>query len=243
MTRNAFWGRGRPDCDEHLLVHKLRKSPGYVPELDFVAEVSGTLVGHILYSMAYVEDEENNRFDMLNFGPLSVLPEYQNQGVGKALMVHTINEAQKLGYRAILFFGHPDYYFRFGFVPAERYGITTSYGSSYDSFMALPLFKGALDGVSGRFYEDAAFDIDDREKDAFDKDFPPKEKAILVPVDILLVQLPVKAATALEKNKIRYLYDFRRYSEREVLAWDGMEEDSVETVKQVLRSNNILWGR
>ena len=74
-------------------------------------------------------------------------------------------------------FGSPDYYGRFGFVPASRHGITLPDGSSMDAFMALPLYPGALDGVLGVFREDAAFGgIRDEAVDAYDEAFPPKVK-------------------------------------------------------------------
>ncbi len=50
LTREAFWGLNHPGCDEHLLLHKLRAVPASVPELDYVAEVNGKLVGHVIYS-------------------------------------------------------------------------------------------------------------------------------------------------------------------------------------------------
>ena len=105
----------RPSCDEHLLVHKLRKIPAFVPELDFVAEVEGKIVGNIMYSRAKVVDETGAEHEVLTFGPISVLPEYQGKGIGKALLERTIAEARRLGYRAIVFYGHPDYYPRVGF--------------------------------------------------------------------------------------------------------------------------------
>ena len=60
----------------------------------------------------------NVTLPVLNFGPLSVLPEYQRQGVGKALVQAMIKKAKRLDYGAILFFGRPEYYPRFGFQEA-----------------------------------------------------------------------------------------------------------------------------
>lgn len=72
-----------------------------------MAEVDGRLVGHIIYTKSRIEDVSGKTYETLTFGPLSVLPGYQNTGVGKALMLHTFAEASRLGYRAILIFGHP----------------------------------------------------------------------------------------------------------------------------------------
>ena len=98
-----------PDCDEHILAHKLRSVSAFVPDLDYVAVVDGKIVGNVMFSKGRIVDTQGREYIVLNFGPLSILPEYKNRGVGKALMMHTISEAKKLGYRAILFFGHPDY--------------------------------------------------------------------------------------------------------------------------------------
>ena len=110
LTREAFWGSmDHPTCDgEHLLVHKLRKLPDFVQELDFVAEVDGKIVGHIIYSLAKIITPNNRKIEVLNFGPLSVHPNYKRMGVGSALMHYSIAEAARLGYRAIIFYGHPD---------------------------------------------------------------------------------------------------------------------------------------
>ena len=104
LTREAFWGSmNHPTCDgEHLLVHKLRNRPSFVPELDFVAEVDGQLAGHIIFSTAKVITPDARQIEVLGFGPISVLPEYKRMGVGSALMRHSISEAKRLGYRAII---------------------------------------------------------------------------------------------------------------------------------------------
>ena len=96
LTREAFWGHMSPDCDEHYLVHRLRQSPGFVPELDFVAESDGQLVGNIMYSKAKVISDQGRSWEVLNFGPLSVDPTHWGQGIGGMLMRHTIAEAKRL---------------------------------------------------------------------------------------------------------------------------------------------------
>lgn len=113
ITRDAFWREG---TDEHYLVHILRSCPDFIPELDFVAEAeSGRIVGNIMYSKAEIRSAEGTVYPVITFGPLTVAPEFQRQGVGQALMGRSIEEAKKLGYRAIVFYGHPDYYPRRAF--------------------------------------------------------------------------------------------------------------------------------
>lgn len=171
LTRAAFMqftppreplGPGLPNCSEHLLAHRLRGDDCFVPELDFVAvEADGTLIGNIMYSRAVVQGESGTEAGILTFGPLSVLPEKMGRGVGEALVRHSLAEAARMGYKGVFIFGHPGYYPRLGFVPAEVFGITDSEGKNYDAFMGLELYPGALEGVQGRlkigelFFEDS----------------------------------------------------------------------------------------
>ena len=238
LTREAFWGSmNHPTCDgEHLLVHKLRDLPSFVPELDFVAEADGQLAGHIIYSTAKVITPEGGEIEVLSFGPISVLPEYKRMGVGSALMRHSISEAKKLGYRAIIFYGHPDYYPRFGFNRASAFGITSENGKSFDALMAMPLYDGALDGVSGRFVYDAVYDTDPKEVEEFDKTFSPKEPVVLPPIKLLTAKLPENAKRAFETRKIEYVSQLQGYSGVEMLRWDGVEEQNMVQINHNLKA-------
>lgn len=180
LTREAFWNVYRPGCVEHYLLHRLRDSAGYLSQLHMLAIAGDDIVGSIVYSRSRVEGQDGRAWDTLTFGPLSVLPTRQRQGIGSALVRHTLAMAYEAGERAVLIFGSPDYYGRFGFVPASRHGITLPDGSSLDAFMALPLYPGSLDGVHGVYREDAAFGaISDEAVDAYDQTFPPKVKMTL----------------------------------------------------------------
>ncbi len=178
LTREAFWDIYQPGCDEHLLAHKLREVPAFIPELDFVAELDGKIVGNIMYSKAKIVDEKGVEHEVITFGPLSVLPSYQKSGIGSRLVNFTIELAKKMGFRAIVIFGNPDYYHRFGFANADKFHITTSDGANFEAFMALELYKGALQGIGGKFHEDPVFQIDKEELESFERKFPNKEKHI-----------------------------------------------------------------
>ena len=107
----------------------------------------------------------------MSLGPLGVAPQAQRRGVGSALIAHTLDLARGLGFRAVLLFGNPAYYSRFGFADAARFGITTHDGVNFPAFMALPLFAGALDGVAGRLIDDPTFTtLDPTEADTFNRD-------------------------------------------------------------------------
>jgi predicted N-acetyltransferase YhbS len=178
MTREAFWNVYKPGCDEHLIVHKIRKVPAFVKELCFVAYDNDKIVGNIIYSKAKVINGKNKEFEILCMGPIGVLPTYQGQGVGSLLMNCSIEKAKQLGYKAIIIFGNQNYYHRFGFKNAKKCGIQTSSGENFEEFMALELYDGALNGISGKFYEDEVFKINQDELEIFEKEFPHKEKRV-----------------------------------------------------------------
>ena len=151
------------DGNEALLVRKLRSCSSFVPELDYVAELDGSVIGNIMYARSKVIGDDCE-WETLTFGPVSVLPKYQRQGVGSALIRKTLDAARDLDYCAVLIFGHESYYPRFGFKPASEFGITTADGKNFPAFMALPLSDGALDGICGRFILDDVYTTLDREE-------------------------------------------------------------------------------
>ena len=158
---------GGDDGNEALLARNLRSRAAFVQELDYVAELDNSVIGNIMYTRSKVVSDDGGEWETLTFGPISVLPKYQRQGVGGALIRKTLEVARELGYRAVLIYGHESYYPRFGFKPASEYGITTADGKNFPAFMALPLYDGALDGVGGRLICDEAYanlDKDESEK-------------------------------------------------------------------------------
>lgn len=178
LTREAFWDLYRPGCCEHLIVHKIREVPAFVKELSYVACDGDIVVGNIIYSKAKVFDDKNKEFEVLCMGPFAVLPAFQKKGIGSLLMDCSIKKARELRFKAIVIFGDPKYYQRFGFVNAKNYGITTPSGESFDAFMALELFDGALDGITGKFYADPVFEVKDEELEVFEREFPYKKKHV-----------------------------------------------------------------
>ncbi len=102
ITREAFWNLYLQGCDEHYLVHKMRQHSDFLPDLDFVATYKEKIIGNIMFAKSYVIDESDNRIETISFGPLSVLPEFQRQGVGSALVQHSIEISLKKNYKAII---------------------------------------------------------------------------------------------------------------------------------------------
>jgi putative acetyltransferase len=125
------------------------------PLVSLVAEESGSIVGHILFSPVTLSDHSEHM--LMGLGPMAVLPQYQRQGIGSALVREGIERCAELGCDAVIVLGHPAYYPRFGFVPASRYGISSEYDVPDDVFMLIELKPGSLRGVSGKVSYDEAF--------------------------------------------------------------------------------------
>lgn len=175
LTREAFWNHHLPGCNEHYLLHIMRDCGAFIRELDIVAEIDGEIVGNIVYTKAKILGDDGINHEVLSFGPVSVLPELWAKGIGAALIEDTIARAKASGYRAILIYGDPAYYKRFGFIPAETFGIGTPDNMYADPLQALELWEGALSGCRGRFFEDKVYNVDEDAAAEFDKTFPHKE--------------------------------------------------------------------
>lgn len=188
VTREAFWNHHVPGCDEHFLVHVLRESSCFIPELDFVAVQQGRIVGNIMYTHAKIACDDGAEYPVINFGPVSVLPEWQGNGVGSALILRSLSAARRLGHTAVLIYGDPAYYSRLGFIAAEKFGIGTSDDHYADALQALELKRGSLNGKAGRFLEDHAYEVDPEASAVFDQSFPPKDKLEGLPSQLKFLQ-------------------------------------------------------
>lgn len=148
----TFECEGIPPIDtfEHFQVHLMRDDPVFVPELDFVAEIDGEIVGNIMYSLCLIlcfgKSRDSYYITALNLDPLSVKPEWQRQGVGTRLTEYSLARAKELGYVAVILNGEPSFYSRFGFVPAWQFGLMAS-GNRTDSTLAMELQHGSLESA------------------------------------------------------------------------------------------------
>lgn len=134
LVKQAFEHAEHTDHNEHNLVNRLRQSPFYLPELALVAETGGIIVGHIMFTETRVGDSRQ-----LLLAPLSVLPEYQNCGIGSTLIKEGHRKAKKLGYEYCFLVGHAGYYPRFGYVRASALGVTCSLEFPDENFMVCDL--------------------------------------------------------------------------------------------------------
>ncbi len=175
LTREAFWNQHAPGCDEHYLVHVMRNHADFVPELDLVAEADGVIVGNIMYTKARLVDAAGNEKQILSFGPLSVLPQYQRMGVGKALQEQSFQMAAEMGYDVIVIFGHPSNYVARGFVSCAKFHIGLQ-GIYPTAMLVKELRPNALDGRNYNFIESEIMAVDAKAAEAYDTLFPLKEK-------------------------------------------------------------------
>ena len=241
LTREAFWINtdSNPFIDEHLLVHNLRGKPCFIPELDFVVDINGILVGNVMYSHAKIVAPDATETEVLTFVPSSVLPEYQSNGIGRKLMLHSIAEAKRIGYSAIVFHGHADYYPRFGFKRAFEYGLA----HNYDSCMAMELTPNALDIPGGKLQENPVFfNLPEDKAIVFDKSFPPKELRPRIPIEVLLERLDLPAREAILSLNLIYLGKLRNYSERSIAALPGIDERALDILRSTMREHGRIWG-
>jgi predicted N-acetyltransferase YhbS len=178
LTREAFWDLYKPGCDEHYILHKIRKSECYLNELDIVATEGERIIGHIICTKALVIDSLGIKHEVLCVGPLSILPELQRKGHGSKLMEHCIKKASDLGYSGMILFGNPPYYHRFGFRNAAEFQISTKEGLNFDPFMAKELQQNGFAKMQGKFFEDEAFSVAEPELNEFERQFPYREKHI-----------------------------------------------------------------
>lgn len=131
-----------------VFVDTLRRTERFIPGLSLVARHNGKIVGHILlYPIDILQG--NRKVETLSLALLSVLPEFQNNGIGSGLVNAGISNARRLGFRSVIVLGHESYYPRFGFSPAGAYGITAAFADPDFAFMALELQPEALKTAHG----------------------------------------------------------------------------------------------
>lgn len=135
------------------LVDALRRQAH--PLISLVAERDGAILGHILFSPVTLEGRPDLR--LMGLAPLAVAPEHQRSGIGSALVRAGLAECRHLGFSAVVVLGHPEYYPRFGFTPAVRYGLRSEYDVPAEVFMALELIPGALREATGTIKYHPAF--------------------------------------------------------------------------------------
>ena len=179
LVREAFWNVYRPGCLEHFVLNQLRSDKAFVPELDFVMEKEGRLIGQTIFMRTFIKADDGRNIPIMTMGPISIAPEFKRQGYGKILLDFSLEEAAKLGAGAVCFEGNIDFYGKSGFLYASRFGIRypgLPQGADSSFFLCKELVAGYLDGITGEYATVQGYFVDEAQAEEFDKAFIPKEK-------------------------------------------------------------------
>lgn len=150
LVKVAFQTAKVTNGKEQDFVNQLRSSSNYIPELALVAEEGGKLIGHIMLTRTDITDK-NSKFETLFLGPISVVLEYRNKGVGSKLITESFKVARTMGYTSVVLVGDPAYYHRFGFKASVNFGIRHVLDIPEKNVMACELCPNALHDTSGTF--------------------------------------------------------------------------------------------
>lgn len=179
LVRESFWNVYRPGCLEHYVLHCLRKDPAFIPELDFVIETDGKLIGQCIYLHANILEDSGKIVPLLTMGPIGIHPDFKRKGFGKALLDYSLERAATMGFGAVCFEGNIDFYGKSGFVYASDYGLRyhgLPEGADASFFLCKELISGYLTGITGEYATPRGYFVNESECELFDKQFPPKQK-------------------------------------------------------------------
>ena len=179
LIRESFWNVYRPGCSEHYVMHVLRDDPDFVKELDFVMEKDGRMIGQNIFMKAVINGDDGKDVPVLSMGPICIANDLKRKGYGKKLLDYSLEKAAEMGFGAVLFEGNIDFYGKSGFSYAREFGIRyhdLPEDADDSFFLCRELIPGYLDDVTGVYQTPKGYYVDDGDVEAFDRDFPPKEK-------------------------------------------------------------------
>lgn len=179
LVRESFWNVYRPGCLEHFVLHELRNDPDFVPELDFVMESEGKIIGQNIFMRAVISADDGREIPIMTMGPICIANELKRQGYGKKLLDYSLEKAAELGCGAVCFEGNIDFYGKSGFTYASEKGIRyhgLPEGADASFFLCKELVPGYLDGVTGEYATPKGYFVDESAAEEFDSQFPYKEK-------------------------------------------------------------------
>jgi len=182
LVRESFWNVYRPGCLEHFVLNQLRNDPAFVPELDFVLEKDGVVIGQNMFMRAVIKADDGRDIPIVTMGPICIAPEFKRQGYGKILLDYSLAKAAEMGFGAVCFEGNIGFYGKSGFTYASEYGIRyhgLPEGEDASFFLCKELISGYLKGITGEYAPPQGYFVDEVAAEEFDKAFPPKEKLVL----------------------------------------------------------------
>ena len=198
LVRESFWNVYRPGCTEHYVLHHLRSNPDFIPELAFVMEADGKIIGQNVFVKAQITRDDGfineiktrqtaesraknevsldqtygTAFPILTMGPICIANEYKRKGYGKILLDYSLEKANALGYGGVCFEGNIDFYGKSGFDFASKFGIKyhgLPEGMAADFFLCKELKPGYLDGITGVYATPAAYFVAEENPEDFEK--------------------------------------------------------------------------
>ncbi len=179
LVRESFWNVYRPGCLEHYVLHRMRHDAAFIPELNFVMEHNGRLIGQNLFARASIQSDDGREIPIATMGPICIAPELKRQGYGKILLDYSLEKAAAFGLGALCFEGNILFYGKSGFTFASEFGIRyhgLPEGADASFFLCKELIPGYLTGVTGEYATPPVYFVDELEAQAFDNTFPYKEK-------------------------------------------------------------------
>ena len=199
LVRESFWNVYRPGCTEHYVLHHLRSNPDFIPELAFVMEVDGKIIGQNVFVKAQITKSNGIAFPILTMGPICIANKYKRKGYGKILLDYSLEKAKDLGYGAVCFEGNIDFYGKSGFDYASKFGVNYAgftneketrqtaesraenevsldqtyhglpEGMAADFFLCKELKPDYLDGIIGVYATPAAYFVAEENPEDFEK--------------------------------------------------------------------------
>ena len=179
LVRESFWNVYRLGCLEHYVLNQLRDDKAFVPQLDFVMEKDGRIIGQNIFVKAVIKADDGRDIPIMTMGPICIAPEFKRKGYGKILLDYSLEKAKDLGCGAVCFEGNIDFYGKSGFTFASYYGIRyhgLPEGEDVSFFLCKELIPSYLEGITGEYATPKGYLVDEAKAEEFDKMFPYKEK-------------------------------------------------------------------
>ena len=179
LVRESFWNVYRPGCLEHYVLNQLRNDSAFIPQLDFVMEKDGRIIGQNMFMHAVIKADDGRDIPVITMGPICIANEFKRQGYGKILLDYSLEKATEMGFGAICFEGNINFYGKSGFTYAGEFGIRyhdLPEDADASFFLCKELKKGYLNGVTGEYAPPDGYFVNEDDAEEFDRQFPPKEK-------------------------------------------------------------------
>lgn len=179
LIRESFWNVYRPGCLEHYVMHCMRKHPDFMPQLCFVMEKGGEIIGQNIFWKAEITSDDGRIIPIMTMGPICIKNDLKRKGFGKILLDFTLEKAKEAGAGAVCFEGNIDFYGKSGFTYASGFGIRyhgLPEGEDSSFFLCKELIPGYLNGITGEYSTPQVYLVNRDEAEEFDKKFPKAEK-------------------------------------------------------------------